>query len=164
MLIKLVFFSRSVNAEVQPSAEVAQLRARVRALERQLKLQSAAHHRGTLQWRRHKAALQRKLRFRSDRAAAAEQLVQSGLVSEGQLRRLRTRKRQRQKASSSDRNFPVNLPRWMFRVCVCVWMFRVCLCHQLRQQNSLWCIIYCIMLCWGGICCQGTTFVQLFTK
>ena len=82
-----------MNAEVQPSAEVAQLRARVLALERQLKLQSAAHQRRRLQWRREKAALQRKLRCHNDRAAAAEQLVQSGLVSERQLRRLRTGKR-----------------------------------------------------------------------
>ena len=88
----------TATEQLDQATELLQLRRQVRDLQRQLRTRVAAHHRRMLQWRREKALLQRQLRTLKRKAATADLLESSGVLSREQQRHLTTSRRLHWKA------------------------------------------------------------------
>ena len=85
-----------LQAASESSGLIDKLQNRVQLLEQQLRSSAAKPRRQRqLRWRQEKAALQREARALSGRAAAADSVEESGVLSAGQLKRLATHKRLR---------------------------------------------------------------------
>ena len=85
--------TEDLQAASEPSRLIDQLQKRVQLLEQQLRSIAAKHRQRQLRWRQKKAALQRQVRALSGRAATADTVEESGILSAGQLKRLKTPKK-----------------------------------------------------------------------